>query len=175
MVELNVLLDDESTGGGMIGGHRLTLGMHLLHRLKSDRRFTDLFTTRYQAFKEIQCLGVFHQQLRTQPESKPYLFPFMQVDDQHSVLSKLYQQVRSAMLQIDESRGSQAAVDQLVDVAEKCISKPKMSKPHDAMKNIDRRQAFKMMVWLVTYYDFFFPKRTSQPVSYTHLTLPTKA
>ena len=64
MVELNVLLDDDSTGGGMIGGHRLTLGMHLLHNLRSDRRFTDLFTTRYQAFKEIKCLGVFHQQLR---------------------------------------------------------------------------------------------------------------
>ena len=42
----------------------------------------------------------------------------MQVDDQHSALSKLYQQVRSAMLQIDESRGSQAAVDQLLKVAE---------------------------------------------------------
>ena len=42
----------------------------------------------------------------------------MQVDDQHSALSKLYQQVRGAMLQIHESRGSQAAVDQLLKVAE---------------------------------------------------------
>ena len=38
-----------------------------------------------------------------------------------------------------------------------------MSKPHDAMKNIDRRQAFKMMVWLVAYYDFFFPKVMEEP------------
>ena len=64
MKELNNLLDDDSTGGGEIGGHGLTLGMHLLHELQSDRKFTDLFTTRYQDFREINCLSVFHQQLK---------------------------------------------------------------------------------------------------------------
>ena len=28
----------------------------------------------------------------------------------------------------------------------------------EAKKNIDRKQAFKMMLWLVTYYDFFLPE-----------------
>ena len=213
MKELNDLLDDDSTGGGMIGGHGLTLGMHLLHELQSDRKFTDLFTTRYQDFREINCLSVFHQQLKvlvyfytfksivlnlyvsiglliiivnpsihpftspsihssvyqsihpsvhtlfilyhpmtyhtfihssihtiqlpillfihpshnhqlvhpsiqTQTESsKHYLLPFMQMKDQKTPLNKLYQQVRTAMLHIDEKEGSQAAVNQLLKVA----------------------------------------------------------
>ena len=148
MKELNDLLDDDSTGGGMIGGHGLTLGMHLLHELQSERKFTDLLTTRYQAFNEINCLSVFHQQLKvylylyvsmsfflfycllsihpfinlfiqTQTESKTYLLPFMQTEDQNSPLSKLYQQVRDAMLHIDKANGAQAAVNQLLKVAEK--------------------------------------------------------
>ena len=41
----------------------------------------------------------------------------MQVDD-NSILSKLYQQVKVAMLNIDRSRGSQAAVDQLLKIAD---------------------------------------------------------
>ena len=197
----------------MIGGHGLTLGMHLLHELQSDRKFTDLFTTRYQDFREINCLSVFHQQLKvlvyfytfksivlnlyvsiglliiivnssihpftspsihssvyqsihpsvhtlfilyhpmtyhtfihssihtiqlpillfihpshnhqlvhpsiqTQTESsKHYMFPFMQMKDQKTPLNKLYQQVRTAMLHIDEKEGSQAAVNQLLKVA----------------------------------------------------------
>ena len=143
MKELNDLLDDVSTGGGMIGGHGLTLGMHLLHELQSDRKFTDLFTTRYHPFNEINCLNVFHQQLKvhlylsihvflfyyllsihpfinlfiqTQTESKTYLLPFMQTEDQNS---QLYQQVRSAMLHIDETKGAQSAVNQLLKVAER--------------------------------------------------------
>ena len=213
MKELNDLLDDDSTGGGMIGGHGLTLGMHLLHELQSDRKFTDLFTTRYQDFREINCLSVFHQQLKvlvyfytfksivlnlyvsiglliiivnpsihpftspsihssvyqsihpsvhtlfilyhpmtyhtfihssihtiqlpillfihpshnhqlvhpsiqTQTESsKHYMFPFMQMKEQKNPLNKLYQQVRTAMLNIDEKEESQAAVNQLLKVA----------------------------------------------------------
>ena len=76
MNELNDLLDDDSTGGGEIGGHGLTLGMHLLHELQSDRKFTDLFTTR-QDFEEINCLSVFHQQLKVNILLVLYLYTFM--------------------------------------------------------------------------------------------------
>ena len=41
----------------------------------------------------------------------------MQVDD-GSQLSRLYHQVKAAMLAVDQSRGSQAAVDQLVKIAD---------------------------------------------------------
>lgn len=126
----------------MVGGHRLTLGMHLLHHLQSARRFTELLTTKFHHMQQIKCMSIFNQQLKVimmqfyflflfthlftcllctcfqdQVESKPYLFPFMQVDDS-SVLSKLYQQVKYAMLKIHESRGSQAAVDQLLKAAD---------------------------------------------------------
>ena len=62
--ELNELLNDDGTGGGAVGGHRLVLGMHLLHKLRSHRRFTELFTTRYPIIKAIQCTSVFHEQLK---------------------------------------------------------------------------------------------------------------
>lgn len=45
------------------------------------------------------------------------MFPFMQIND-NSPLSKLYQHVRTAMLNIDHTRGSQAAIDQLLKIAE---------------------------------------------------------
>lgn len=42
----------------------------------------------------------------------------MQVEDQSSVLGKLYHQVRTAMLNVDESKGSRAAVDGCIRVAD---------------------------------------------------------
>ena len=45
--ELDVLLSDENTGDGAVGGHGLTTAMHLLHRLKSARKFTELLTNKY--------------------------------------------------------------------------------------------------------------------------------
>ena len=63
--ELNVLLADESTGGGAVGGHSLTMAMHLLHQLKSARKFTELLTTKfYVLVKDIQCLHPINQQLK---------------------------------------------------------------------------------------------------------------
>ena len=51
-------------------------------------------------------------------ESKPHLFPFMCIEDQQtSPLSRLYQQVKTAMLNVDASKGSQASIDQLLKVA----------------------------------------------------------
>ena len=41
----------------------------------------------------------------------------MQMKEQKNPLNKLYQQVRTAMLNIDEKEESQAAVDQLLKVA----------------------------------------------------------
>lgn len=64
MGELNELLDDESMGGGIVGGHRLTLGMHLLRHLRSARRFTDLLTNKYESCRDINCMQYFHQQLK---------------------------------------------------------------------------------------------------------------
>ncbi len=42
----------------------------------------------------------------------------MQMEDHASPLGRLYQQVKAAMLSVDSTKGSQAAVDQLVKVAD---------------------------------------------------------
>ena len=47
-----------------MGGHCLALGMHLLHKLRSHRRFAELFTTRYSTIKAIKCTDVFHERLK---------------------------------------------------------------------------------------------------------------
>ena len=45
-----------------MGGHGLTMAMHLLHRLKSARRFTELLTNKYD--QDIEYLHPIHQQLK---------------------------------------------------------------------------------------------------------------
>ena len=62
MDELNHLLN-ESMGGVAIEGHGLTLGMHLLHKLRSYRLFTELFTTKYPLIREIKFVHVLHERL----------------------------------------------------------------------------------------------------------------
>jgi hemicentin len=52
---LNDIIEDDKTGGGMIGGHRLTLGMHLLRHLQSA---TDLLNDHH--WKRLNAY--FHQQ-----------------------------------------------------------------------------------------------------------------
>ena len=48
-----------------MGGHGLTMAMHLLHQLKSARRFTDLLINKYDLLiKEIQCLQPINLQLK---------------------------------------------------------------------------------------------------------------
>ena len=48
-----------------MGGHGLTMAMHLLHRLKSSRRFTELLTNKYDLLvKDIEFLHPIHQQLK---------------------------------------------------------------------------------------------------------------
>ena len=48
-----------------MGGHGLTMGMHLLHRLKSARKFTELLTSKFDVLvKDVQCLHPINQQLK---------------------------------------------------------------------------------------------------------------
>ena len=59
-----------------------------------------------------------HPSIQTQTESsKHYMFPFMQMKEQKNPLNTLYQQVKTAMLNIHDTEGSQAAVDALLKVA----------------------------------------------------------
>ena len=58
--ELNTILDDPATGGGACKGHTLVLALHLLKRLKSFRKFTDLLTVQFNAVcRGITCLEQF--------------------------------------------------------------------------------------------------------------------
>ena len=57
-----------------------------------------------------------HTQNQT-AESKPYLFPFMLAEHSNTVLSKLYHQVKSAMLAVHEAQASRESVDGLMKVA----------------------------------------------------------
>ena len=83
--------------------------------------------------------------MQTPSEACAHLFPFMVAGGEGSELSALYQQVGAAMMAIHEGRGD---VGTLVRVAK--------SAPIGG--SIDQRLAFRMMVWLVTYYTFFDKK-----------------
>ena len=62
--DLNAVLDDESMGGGNIGGHGLVLSMHMLKELHSFRTFTSLLTEQYNLLCDsINCLRPFHATL----------------------------------------------------------------------------------------------------------------
>ena len=63
--ELNRLMDDEITGGGPEGGHRMVVALHLVKVLKSFRKFSDLFKKNCDTIlKEINCLEPFYRQLQ---------------------------------------------------------------------------------------------------------------
>ena len=62
-----------------------------------------------------------------------------------SELSALYQQVGAAMMAIHEGRGDVGAL-------------MRVAKSPPIGGSIDQRLAFRMMVWLVTYYEFFDKK-----------------
>lgn len=51
-------------------------------------------------------------------ESKPYLFPFMLIEQANFAPSKLYHQVKAAMLAVHEAQASQETVDALVRIAQ---------------------------------------------------------
>ena len=52
-------------------------------------------------------------------ENKPHLFPFMLAEHSNNhVLSKLYHQVKTAMLAVHSAQASQESVDALLKVAE---------------------------------------------------------
>lgn len=99
-----------------------------------------------------------------------------------SPLSKLYHRVKTAMLAVHEARASQESVDALLKVASEwwvlvalaatSIILPlppylpssntspssRVTQSQDPASRIDKRTAFKMMLWLVTYYELFCNK-----------------
>ena len=62
--EVNSVLEDAATGGGACKGHTLVLALHLLKRLKSFRKFTDLLTVQFDAVRGISCLEQFSVDLK---------------------------------------------------------------------------------------------------------------
>ena len=63
--EVNSILDNPATGGGACKGHTLVLALHLLKRLKSFRKFTDLLTIKFETVCQgICCLEQFHGTLK---------------------------------------------------------------------------------------------------------------
>lgn len=62
--DLNAVLDDESMGGGSIGGHGLVLSLHMLKELQSFWTFISLLTEQYSLLCDsINCLRPFHTTL----------------------------------------------------------------------------------------------------------------
>ena len=63
--EINYLLGDVSTGGGVVGGHGMVVALHLLKMLKSSRKFIELMTTKFEIVcKKVECLRPIHNQFQ---------------------------------------------------------------------------------------------------------------
>ena len=63
--DINSLLDDPATGGGMVKGHSMVLGLHLLRKFKSWQRFSELLSQQYDSIcRGINCLKTLHDQLK---------------------------------------------------------------------------------------------------------------
>ena len=63
--EINELFDDVSTGGGDAGGHGLVLALHMLRKLRSSRKFSELLSHKFEVVcKEIKCLQPLHERLK---------------------------------------------------------------------------------------------------------------
>ena len=66
---VNMLMDDESTGGGNNGGHGIAVAHHIKMLLSSPFEFTDTFLKKYDAVfrgSGINCLEAFVEQLKVQ-------------------------------------------------------------------------------------------------------------
>ena len=58
------LLDDVETGGGNTQGHGMVLALHMVKRLKSSRKFSEVLTKKYDSIcRGLHCLQTFHEQL----------------------------------------------------------------------------------------------------------------
>ena len=63
--DINLLLDEAETGGGKVGGHGMVAAVHLLRKLKSSRKFSEMMTTKFEIHcKEINCLRPIHDRLQ---------------------------------------------------------------------------------------------------------------
>ena len=62
---INQLLDSTSTGGGAVGGHGMVLALHMLRKLKSSHKFSELMTKKFEIVcKEVNCLKPIHYRLQ---------------------------------------------------------------------------------------------------------------
>ena len=62
---INQLLDSSNTGGGAVGGHGMVLALHMLRKLKSSRKFSELMTKKFEIVcKEMNCLRPIHDRLQ---------------------------------------------------------------------------------------------------------------
>lgn len=63
---INMLMDNESTGGGRNGGHPIVIVLHSKKLLNnSSCEFIDMFLENYDGvFRGINCLGSFYKQLK---------------------------------------------------------------------------------------------------------------
>ena len=106
MSDINHLLDDESFGGGDIGGHGLALSLCLLKELSSYKSFTDLLGPN-SFCKDFNVLV----QLSTKIElpEEEHLFPFLVSVGKGNVLKDLYDRVGRAMLTVHNSGGRKLA------------------------------------------------------------------
>ena len=63
--DINLLLSDDTMGGGKAQGHGMVVALHMLKLLKSTRRFSELMTTKYDSIcRGIDCLKPLHDQLK---------------------------------------------------------------------------------------------------------------
>ena len=63
--DINQLLDNPTTGGGAVGGHGMVLALHMLWKLKSSRKFSELITEKFDIVcKEVACLRPIHDKLQ---------------------------------------------------------------------------------------------------------------
>ena len=63
--KINELFSETITGGGSEGGHGIVVAHHLLHSLKSSRKFIEFMTTKFNVrYKEIECLRPIHEKLK---------------------------------------------------------------------------------------------------------------
>ena len=80
--EINLLFSDPRTGGGSVAGHGMVVGLHLLRKLKSSRKFSELMTTKFEVVcKEIKCLRPLHDKLQV----RCIYFLFMYICNSHCI------------------------------------------------------------------------------------------
>ena len=72
--QMNTLMDDETMGGGITGGHGMIVALHLYKLVKSSQQFTHFFVKKYENItREINCLEPIFRQIKERTVRKWYL------------------------------------------------------------------------------------------------------